>query len=134
MRLKLSLVGIGVLSHSGNRVCVRLRPSGPICTVRSSSASSADSGSSCFGATKSPNEGPELRRSEKVLAGRGCVEVADGGGRSATAVAKQRFCGRRDGRASSTADESRRRAGVRRAAMVNVWSDGGEKDCRLIHS
>ena len=118
MRLKLSLVGIGVLSHSGSRVCVRLRPSGPTWNVRSSSASSCVMGSSGFDETKSANDGPVFRRSEKALAGRGWDEVAEGGGRSETVVAKQRFCGMRDGRDSTIAVDIRRRVGGRKAAMV----------------
>ncbi|KAI7288177.1 hypothetical protein KC345_g78 [Hortaea werneckii] len=56
MRLKLSLVGIGVFNHSGNRVGCSLPPE-----------------------TKSAKDGPAFRRSLKLLAGRGWEAVADGG-------------------------------------------------------
>ena len=75
MRLKLSLLGIGVFSHSGRRVCVRFLPAGPTWTVRNSNDSSSESGSSCLPETKLAKDGPVLRRSEKVVAGLGCEVV-----------------------------------------------------------
>lgn len=54
----------------------------------------------------------------KGLAGRGCDEGADGGGGLSTVVAKQRFWGMRDGRASKIAEETRRRVGGLRAAIA----------------
>jgi hypothetical protein len=109
---------MGVFSHSGRRVCDLLRPSGPIWTVLSSSASSGEMGSSGLPPTKSPNEGPALRRSENLLAGRGFVDVAVTVEGSLTVVAKQRFCGRREERVSKRAEEMRRLDVGRMAAMA----------------
>ena len=110
---------MGVLSQGGRRVWGFLRPEGPTWTVRSSRASlSSRSSSSCLGETKSAKEGPLLRRSLKVLAGRGWVDVVDGGGGSLIVVAKRLFCGMRGVRGSRMVEVSRRRAGGRRAAIV----------------
>lgn len=76
-------------------------------------------GSSALPPTKSPNEGPALRRSENLLARRGFgddVAVTVEG--SLTVVAKQRFCGRREGRASKRAEATKRLAGGRMAAIA----------------
>lgn len=117
--LKLLLVGMGVLSHSGSRVYAFLLPAGPTCTVRNSSASSAVMAGS-DGETNSENDGPVFRRSLNLLAVRACVLLALGGGGSVTVVANVRRC-KQDGctglRAPST-DEISRRAVGRRVAMV----------------
>ena len=91
MRLKLSLEGIGVLSHEGSRVIVFFLPGGPTWAVRSSRASAGVNGSS-FAPAKSPNAGPVFNRSVNVLAGRGRAEVVFGGGGSLTVVANGRRC------------------------------------------
>lgn len=119
--LKLSLDGMGVLSHEGRRVWVRLRPGGPTSTVRSSRASEADRGGSSA-LTKSLKEGPVLRRSLKLVGRRGRVLVVFGGEGSSTVVAKGRRR-RQEGctglRAGSADSMSRRLAG-RRVAIVVV--------------
>jgi hypothetical protein len=51
-------------------VTVRLRPSGPTWTFLISRASERESGSSLRDETKSPKDGPVLRRSEKVVGAR----------------------------------------------------------------
>lgn len=93
---------MGVCSQDGRRVCSRLRPEGPVRTMRGGSReevgcvgerksldggdNSEEGGSGLF--AKSSREGPALRASEKVVRGRrrGCGE--DGG--SVVAVAKER--------------------------------------------
>ena len=118
MRLKLSLLGIGVFSHSGSRVWVLFLPSGPIWTVRSSNDSSSVNASSFLPDTKSANDGPVFSRSLKVVTGLGVEDVVAGGGGSLIVVAKQRFCGISEDRVSYMADEIRRLVGGRRAAIT----------------
>ena len=60
-----------------------------------------------------------LRRSEKVVAGRGVVEVVGGGG-SLIVVARRLFCGMRVDRDSKMPEVRRRRAGGRSAAIVGA--------------
>jgi hypothetical protein len=67
--LKLSPVGMGVLSHSGSLVIFRFFPGGPTMTVLSSRASSWERGAS-EAPVKWCNEGPAFNRSEKDVTGR----------------------------------------------------------------
>lgn len=90
--------------------------------MRSSRDSEAERGGSS-GETKSLKDGPVLRRSLKLLAGLGRVDVLVGGGGSVTAVANGRrrrhegWTGLRRG----SVDEASRRVVGRIEAMVACW-------------
>ena len=85
--LKFSLFGMGVLSHAGRRVISFCLPAGPTRAVRSSRASEGESEVEGL-ETKEERLGPLLRRSWKVVRGRGLEGGFVGG--EGTAVAKAR--------------------------------------------
>ena len=120
MRLKLSLAGMGVLSQEGRRVWDLLRPAGPIWTVWSAWFESMVRSSSGGFWRKSEKEGPVLRRSLKVVVGRGWEEVVVGEVGSLIVVARRRFWGTMAERDSKSVEGRRRRAGGRNAAIVVV--------------
>lgn len=75
-------------------------------------------GSSALPPTKSPNEGPALRRSENLVEGRGFDDVAVTVEGSLTVVAKQRFCGSREDRVLESAEATKRLVGGLMAAII----------------
>ena len=107
--LKLSFAGIGVLSHSGSRVMVLFRPSGPTVAVLISYASAGSRGA--FGLTKSLNEGPVFNLSWNRVEGR--AGFAGFWGSTAVANPRMQLC-----EAGLRSDELARRQRVRGIAAV----------------